>query len=254
MADTEATATIAAAAALIGSALTGAFTLWGIRWTNKAQTHDLATRLENERATAREGLEQDRRQLAYKALLTHVNLLQYSMKLNLQVVTREIRAVVKVREVDSALNAGSAAEAAALASAGPTEEEKRDLLGGPTLSERAETLAVVDLLASDEVKSRFDAFLKTEKTLSDQIVRARIILRRPVKQQQAVLDHAQASPKYKIDQAAAEAKALLEQTLQMVENTGDLGAAGDAIAKGTDEFIQAFETLEKMVRSELRLP
>lgn len=193
MADSLASAAIAAGAALFGSAVTGYITLQGIHAKSKSDRDDLTRRLEHETAAARETREQERRQHAYTSLLAYVNLLRYFMKINFDVYRRETNAIAEVRTVEGPFNAGSPAEKAALEAVGPTEEEQKDLDAGPTPKERAEIIARVDALASDEVRRQFSALNSTINDLSDEMINVRIILRRSIRPELAAVNAAKAA-------------------------------------------------------------
>lgn len=246
MADTVVSALVAAGAALIGSSLTGVITLLGIQVKSNSDRQDLSKRLEHETAAAHDSREQERRQRAYISLLTHINLLRYFMNINFNVVQREFNAVTAVRDAEGQANPGSAAEQAALDLAGPNDEEKEALATGPSLKERAETLALVYGLASDQVRQQFEVLTRMDKDLSKEMRKIRITLRRKGSSTESSADNRKLSP------AAEAAVAKLHQAADAAIASLDVLKAFRTISDTLGPFNAAVDKLEEMVRAELQ--
>jgi hypothetical protein len=121
---------IGAAAAITGGAVTGAFALWGIGRTNRANAAQLATQFDHERSMAREARQQDRRAQAYVELLKYLHWLgRFLSGRNISFIQTGEGTATTIDE-------------------------------GPTQEERDNVLALVTAFGSDEVQESFDDLMK----------------------------------------------------------------------------------------------
>jgi hypothetical protein len=180
---------IGAAAALVTSGIGTYFALRGVKATIQADREGLLTgiaedrqnlsrQLSHDSALSREAIKQQRIERAYIKLIAYANLVAYYSAINLRVFQREMDAVQKIRKRDGFFDPASAVGKAAFAEAAPTEDELRLLQSGPTIGEDAEMFALVECLASEDVRKEFDDFHKIITTINDGMIKSRLIFRR----------------------------------------------------------------------------
>jgi flagellin-like hook-associated protein FlgL len=168
------------------------------------------------------------------------------MNINFRVVEREFNAVKAVRDEEGNSQTRSVAEKAALDAAGPTDEEKKEALAAePTAKERAETVALVYALASDQVRKQFDVVNRTDNEAREQMRNIRFTLRRSGSSESSAVVEAK-------NPATRKALAKLDSAFDALsDGVGTLGGfvkISDALKRCN----KAVDALEEMVRVELR--
>jgi hypothetical protein len=175
-----ASAGIAAAAALAGSAVTGAFAVKVSGDQIAAERGRLLDQLRGERLAAREERDQDRRLRAYVLLLDYVDWLYFCLDVRHRVLNRRIDALWEVRSnADFAPRPDSDEEKQAVEESGPTPEESKTIEEGPTNQEGTATLALATAVASDPVLKAFKELRDTQRALLSDIVRAEAAVLHP---------------------------------------------------------------------------
>jgi hypothetical protein len=243
---------VAAGAALVASRLTSRQTLRGVKLTVQSNADDLKARLDAERAATHENREQERRERAYISLVAYVHWIKQVVAVNVTVVDRQLNAVRAVRAADNYLTAGTLAEEAALTAAAPTDQEKDIIAAEPTITERANILALVTALASDEICSKFDELREKDSALSSALRDIRSALTPEARLEPSALDDVLASTQ-KID--TDEAKANYEEAVasKAAESIPwKLLSASTRLLPAQAEFNRVVEELKVQVRIELK--
>ena len=141
---------ISGAAALGGSIVTGVIASGGVKRTLNANAESLVGQLKHERRLAREARDQERREVAYVAILKYVNwLIRYLGYLASPVASEILHHVAS------------------------EPDEEQDVVRGPTAEENEATLALVTATASRQVLEVFKALLDEKKTLESRLVTAK---------------------------------------------------------------------------------
>lgn len=255
---------IAAGIAVCGAVIAFLGVAWQVRTAannareeRKADAAALTRKLNHEIAATREHREQERREQAYISLLKYMNWLRLFVAMNFEVFDRELKAVNDVRAADGVLNVGSAAEQVALDAAGPTDHEEEDMTG-PSVKERAETVALVTALASDEVRTEFDAVHRRKTDAIEQVTKARAALRGKARPEPSTGKPAQAPAQEAGDagQTTDEMEQASDEETQIairaMESAFDLLGASMPIFGVLNKFKDEVEKLEETIRAELQ--